>query len=365
MRRRFFVLLVLFLIFSTITGTVYAQTIQTYKCPGREGTPKKRSKHLELLKYAILADLAYTKRVTNQNVNLREICPMGTGSHDSYDVEIGRVPVEILNEASSRLKDTGKYKKEKWKIESNGNSVSCIKGETVMQRLTVAFRYVLSNDSLSLLAKVAIVGTMGFTAEEQIDFVKFTKNIIGVKGTNPLKIEQWNTSIQNLIGKSCIFDFAVKVSTLFFGRRFAGEIRKYKNKNYYSIVGHSLGGAVAQYVAQKKDLKTIVQKHNKNATFRAYSFNSIGVDSNTESSKHQSTITSVRVAGEILGAHESMFQRKQIGHFFRYGTISSARLPLPQKIKYQLQRHKIETVKQEICDCLADERRMFGYKFIK
>ena len=109
---------------------------------------------------------------------------------------------------------------------------------------------------------------------------------------------------------------------------------------------------MAQHVAQELDGETMIYKQRNDAAFRAYSFNSIGVQAKLGSVKRQIAINSVRVAGEILEKLQSQFKLKQTGRIVRYGTSSDG-------WQDGIRRHLIESVKKEICRCLADKKRKF------
>lgn len=369
--RHFYLLLIFLLPFVplTIIDTAYGQTMHPYNCPGLHGTPKQRTAHVDLLEHAELAHFAYTEILGWQTLDRSKVCPMGfLRQPPIFSIDVGAIPSKVLKKAT----DVIRKRNDSWAIDTYSDpktddkyvSVTCTTKQTFRERLAVAFRYVRSNDNLSLLAKAAIVGISGLTRTESIGIVELKNSqeetVLGLQGTNLLDIDKWNTSIQNLIetwknGNSCVFDFAVEVSTAFFGRGSADGFHEYQSKRY-GIVGHSLGGAVAQHVAQSVDIETKLRKHQEVAIFRAYSFNSIGVDARAGSAKPKNTIVSVWVAGEILEAMQEKVGRRQTGYLFRYGA-SSTRLPLWKRI----QRHKIQSVKKEICSCLEDGNREFEF----
>ena len=368
MRQQHIVVFLLLLTSSMIAVTARAETMRSYYCPGSSATLEERSRHIDLLKYAVLANSAY-KELGQTTFNLHRICPMGISAQiqDSV-IAIKSIPDNIINTVVDRVRETNSN----WIFDTYSDNdgekfFTCSTDQSVGERLLVAFRYVFDNEGLSFLMKAAIVGISGLTAEQKIGIVELEnatgEKIIAIQGTDLSSIDQWNSAIRSLIesqnqGSSCIFPFIVEVATHFFGKDVAGEIHEYRNKKHYNIVGHSLGGTVTQHVAQKRDLESIVRIHQKDATFRAYSFNSIGVDSKSEPVKHQNIITSVRVAGEILEQLQASVKRKQIGHIFRYGVLSD------QSSKVSgIRLHMMKSVKKKICDCLADSRRMFEYGY--
>lgn len=88
--------------------------------------------------------------------------------------------------------------------------------------------------------------------------------ITAIPGTNFTKMREIRTSFKDLNGSSCLFEFMAAIAEKFLS----------KEKNSYALAGHSLGGSVTQYVAQKLALKKTV------LPFQAYAFNAIGLDKN-------------------------------------------------------------------------------------
>ena len=266
------------------------------------------------------------------------------------EVEIRPISDDILMQAISSNRDSNKsWFVDLFTSDSKEKFVTCTTDRSVTERLAVAFRYAFNNDRLSLLMKFVIVGVSALSPTEEIEIVKLrnSKNdkILGIQGTDVFRHGQWRTTINKLIEEpsskvSCLFPLAVDIATEFFGGNFVKD--KFSKTHYYGIVGHSLGGAVAQHIAQELD----------DATFRVYSFNSIGVATKRGTITRQGAMNSVRVAGEILEQLQSKFKKRQIGHIVRYGTSSDG-------WQDGIRRHSIESVKKEICWCLADKERKF------
>lgn len=362
-----FILVVLFLTSSVISGTetAYPQTMRVYNCPGSNALPTQRSMHVEFFEQAVLAALAY-EPLGKMKYNLRKSCPMGIPKQvTDTEVEMGPVPNNVLMDAISRNRDSNRsWIVDLFTSDSEEKFVTCTTDRSVTERLAVAFRYAFNNDRLSLLMKFAILGVSALSPNEEIGIVELKNakddKILGIQGTDMFKHKQWRTTINKLLDEpsnkvSCLFPFAVDITTAFFGNSFVRD--KFSKARYYGIVGHSLGGAVAQHVAQDSDLATVIHKLRSDATFRVYSFNSIGVEVKQGSVTRQGTINSVRVAGEILEQLRSQFKRRQIGHIIRYGTFSDG-------LREGIRRHSIESVKEEICWCLTDKKRKFESGYI-
>ena len=352
----------------TIAAPAHPQTLMSYSCPGINADAKERRRHVDLLEYAALAEAAY-KDLGETTVSLQSICPMGI-SEQVQDtlIHIHRIPENILNKVAGEFRENNSnWKLDDYSDDTGEKFFTCTSTKTTAERLYVAFRYVLNNEGLSFFIKAAIVGIAGLTAKQEIGVVRLKNSkgetTIGVQGTDISSIDQWNTSVQNLIEsrdaeRSCLFPFVEDVVTHFFGKEFAGEYLEFRGKSKYSIVGHSLGGAVVQHVAKGNDLEGVVRGHHKDATFKAYSYNSIGVASGAELTGYQHNIVSVRVAGEILEQLERNVGRSQIGHIVRYG------IPLGRTTEESgIRLHKIKSVKEKICNCLTHDRHMFEYGY--
>lgn len=366
MHQKYLLAFALFWASLTITAPAHPQTLMPYSCPGTHADATERRKHVDLLEYAALAESAY-KDLGKTTVNLQSICPMGiSGKVQDIVIDIRRVPDNILNKLANEFRENNSgWKLDDYTDDTDEKFFTCTSTQTTAERLYVAFRYVLSNEGLSFFIKAAIVGVAGLTSKQEIGIVELKtskgETTIGVQGTDIFSIDQWNTSVQNLIeseDNGCLFPFVNDVVTYFFGKGFAGEYSEFRGKSEYSIVGHSLGGAVAQHVAKGNDLESVVRGHHKDATFKAYSYNSIGVASGAELAGYQHNIVSVRVAGEILEQLGRDVGRSQIGHIVRYG------VPLEQTTEESgIRLHKIKSVKEKICNCLTDVGQVFEYGY--
>ena len=368
MRRQNLLAFLLVLVSSLMVAPTHAQTMSGHYCPGSTATDKERSMHVDLLEYAVFAETAYNE-LGQTTINLHSTCPMGI-SEQTQDtvIDVRSIPANVISRAVDRIRETNSnWTFNEYTDKAGEKFFSCTVDQTTRERLVVALRYVLSNNDLSFSIKAAIVGASVMTATQEIGLVELEsangEKLVGIQGTELFSIDQWNTSIQNLIksqdsGNSCIFRFAVEVATYFFGNEVAGEISEYRNKNSYSIVGHSLGGAVAQHIAKKTDLEQIIKNHHKDATFKAFSFNSIGVVPDPETISHRRNIVSVRVAGEVLEQLQRTVGRSQIGHIYRYGILS-----VQQEGGNGIRLHRMKAVKNKICKCLTDSRDMFEYGY--
>ena len=302
------------------------------ECPGTS-----MHVHLELLEHAALADLAYGK------IGPHRFNPFGHCLNDARTQSPITLTVQSLKPLLSFLPDRQDYPAKILVDGSTGEEwITCNRKEPIRERLAIAFRFVLNNRKVSLLAKAAIVGG-AVQPREEIRVVRLRPEdsndmIYGVQGTDILRLlPQLSSSIWQLIKESCGFSLAIEVAERFFGMHKAREFR-------HVIVGHSLGGAVAQHVAMSPKF---APRHGGERLDAAYSFNSIGSAASTEI-LHPERIFSVRLAGELLEDDEANLGRLQIGQVYRYAVPP----PHMSGITHRIQRHKIWKVQEEICSCL-------------
>ena len=364
----------IFLFLLMVAGTSQALPLQTYNCPGSgasQNAPVTRDQHERLFEHAVLAELVY--RDQNQvPLDLHAKCPTGIVQREEIaTVTFYPVPRHIIDQAVSAIRRPEDQRRIEIYTDTNSGEdfIACTNAETFAQRIAVAFRYVRRNGRLSLFIKFLILGVTILTQKEELRILELQRDgrssqngdeiILGIQGTDFTSISQWNASIQNLINTSCVFDFAVEVATRFFGPTSVDQFGAYR----HGIVGHSLGGAVAQHVAQHTDLHSVIAGYRNGATFQAYSFNSIGVKCSTPDVPHQSRIRSVRIAGEVLEQMEPQFRRRQIGHIYRYDVPSSQSSTNQHSLPERIRLHKIDAVQDAICRCLGNSRERFEYRF--
>ena len=350
--RKYFSFVIVALIFQIgFSNMVYAQISENRRCPDSVD-------HATSLKYAAFAEMAY-ELPGNHDIDLRRYCPNSNMPNIESPIQIemqniSRENLDIieLNEEICPESSEGCIKTLKDSI-TNEEIFTCETQRDLTERIAISFSYVRNNERLSLLTKIIIVGVTSLTGNEEVRIMRLQpvgspidEYIIGVQGTDASRIiPMLNSSVMELIENSCTFELSVEVAKQFLNPCDNDN----NNVNDYTILGHSLGGAVAQYVKGQPDLESIVRECSNDAQFRAYSFNSIGVDRAERSQNGHANTYSVRVAGEFLEQLETEFNREQIGHIFRYGDRSQSELEL--SLGERLRRHKISTVRREICRC--------------
>lgn len=328
-------------------------------CRGPNAPASELKMHTELLTYAVLAEAAYAKK-SPWTPALPDSCTtVDIPSDITEPVDTLPISDHIVADATSAIYSDADFAGEQLVLESyvpEDNSetfLACTHDTAISERIAMAVRYAWERNKLSLLIKVAIVGFAPLTSTEELEIMELrsTQNerILGVQGTDVTRIiPQLTTSIHELMGNSCLFDLAVEISNAFFVPSMVNEF----HADHNAIVGHSLGGAVAQYVGRRLDLQESIRSFRNSAAFGAYSFNSVGLGDASGDAPHYANIHSVRVVGEILEGLEEEFETSQIGNEYRYEP-SERRYLLA--IREKINRHSIRRVQSEICRCLGGE----------
>ena len=174
----------------------------------------------------------------------------------------------------------------------------------------------------------------------------YPETVTAVPGTDFTKLQELQANWRGLRGDSCVFDFMVAV---------AGSVWAKTNEQYV-FAGHSLGGSVAQYVAQQ--LAPGGGQANGDGTvnrtnFQAYAFNAIGLDESRGA--NPKTLHSFYIKGDPvvgLGADKG---RIQGGHIVRYTPPSTT--SNWSKIKNLWEEatfkwHRLSAVQEGLCECM-------------
>ena len=161
---------------------------------------------------------------------------------------------------------------------------------------------------------------------------RYPETVTAIRGTRPDRLTNWRSTINRLLrGKSCVFDLMVKLSGHFMG----------VGRSSYAVTGHSLGGAVAQHVAQHYD------RERTSRRFRAFAFNALGTDAPADPAILQSFV----IDGDPVPAIGARIGQIQAGRSVRY---------VPPNTNYwrferpfaTLKRHMLPAVQQALCDCM-------------
>ena len=179
-------------------------------------------------------------------------------------------------------------------------------------------------------------------ADETLDAVTFQKNdvlsnnvfpqtVTAIRGTRPDRLSHWQASLQRFFGSSCVFDLMVKVA-----RGFMGE-----GHSHYAVTGHSLGGAVAQHVAQRLDGSSTAGR------FQAFAFNALGTDGQVD----HNVLQSFFIQADPIAAFGNFLSRVQAGRsmcFIPPNTDFWASEAPP----YWPERHSLHSVQRALCECM-------------
>ena len=146
--------------------------------------------------------------------------------------------------------------------------------------------------------------------------------------------KQINASIQDIIGASCAFDMAAILVRIGHEMFSADKL---------TVTGHSLGGAVAQFIAYDRAKDPYAYRIND---FGAFSFNAIGIKNPLDIVVRD--LISFHLEGDIVSELVGMvLGREQAGIDFRC-------IPPPS---FSEGRHGISEIQQALCLCLSGEGR--------
>ena len=154
--------------------------------------------------------------------------------------------------------------------------------------------------------------------------------------------EQIMASVNDLIGKSCVFPISADVVSYY---SYDPSI------SHLSVIGHSLGGAATQYVAKDR-ASTSGDYSSRNYTFKAYAFNAVGLDGTDAADLDLSILYNYYVKDEIVSWLGRYFDRKQIGNTFQYVPPPESDMWNPPGLKEAFRRHSLEVVQKSLCECM-------------
>ena len=169
---------------------------------------------------------------------------------------------------------------------------------------------------------------------------EFPEQVTAIRGTNPSRFSQWKASIQDALGQSCVFSLMARVVGDFIQDRGWG----------YAVTGHSLGGAVAQYIAQQ-----LATPSTARGNFSSFAFNAIGIDVGAGANPSPDILHSFFIEGDPVEALGRLtLGRAQGGRIVRYTPPEtdfwSGIAPLEN-----LERHELSSVQRALCDCMNGE----------
>ena len=163
----------------------------------------------------------------------------------------------------------------------------------------------------------------------------------------------WQRILPNLLHllndtNSCVFDMAAQIVALA-EDNWPGPVL---------VAGHSLGGSVAQYVAQNR----VLRNSQDPDPFTAYSFNGVGLAAPVP---HLPGLYSYQIAGEFVAQSEPWFSKQQGGNVIRYfpsrndwPIASSDWPPIIRPYELARKRHELSVVQDSLCECAQGRGRV-------
>ena len=342
-----------------LTAVVNAQM---EACPGDYSIAPP---HGTLLKYATYADVAYNGP-GHHRINFRDYCReedhAARGSDETITVR--DIPDNYIDAAKESLQSRNDgIEIEVYHYRALGKRYFvCDSAESVRFRLAANLSYVVRRDELPFFVDALIIISSFLENQEIEGAVEIERvggsgeHVLAIPGTEIHRLAQWNSSLQQLLSTSCTFDFVADVAERFFSDSCIVDELQTRE---HAVVGHSLGGAVAQYVGHSKTLGDIIKRRRNDAVFGVYSFNSIGMSSTTENRQHHETIYSVRIAGELFEPLGQRFQTRQIGNIVRYQMSEGGN---PRSPRYL---HSRAAVRERICECSYRDDSTGQFEFSK
>ncbi len=327
----------------TPLGLCYAQPKQ---CKDQLMESQFISYHENLYVNALIAEIAYSGSVPSDSCTISVDGNSKTIDLDTQDIKIIS-SAQILNDDMLVIVQNGlnqlgwNYNIHKYVGEDDIAYVGCgdpTAGPSLS--LYVSLEKVLrsstnsSNPIVSWLAKVGIrlgrellVGVeeeVGVTKLE-LDSAGTSDDVLTLRGTDFTRLAQVSSSLRDIVGDSCVFDVASLVV-------------KHDHVTD-SVIGHSLGGAIAQHTAKELNCGRTIDRD-----IMSYSYNGIGLDQTTPS---LSCLHSYNVEGEFAQDIGRAIGRSQAGNVTRF---------IPEdNWKWRqgpIERHKLETVREGICICM-------------
>ena len=165
--------------------------------------------------------------------------------------------------------------------------------------------------------------------------------IIAIQGTDRGRLKQILTNLKDLGSNgSCAFEFMAQVVDYYQSDR---------NRGRFAVTGHSLGGSVAQYVAQQCGGRTASNG------FESYAFNAIGL--RECDGPNPSNLHSFYIDGDILTDFGEIIGRDRGGRAIQYTPPPRRRgASTDEEVWWSdagaVKMHLLSTAKRGICNCM-------------
>ena len=220
------------------------------------------------------------------------------------------------------------------------------------------------SDIGAYLQVLPVIRSVDLPPSEELGIVKLTldsdpgresEELVAIRGTDFTRIPQIMASVNNLLGGSCVYEMAAVVISVIGENVATGR---------FSVVGHSLGGGAAQYVVEdhtRHRWRNPANRQHAHVTFRAYSYNAMGIDGSSKANLARSGLYSYIIDGEIISSLAEEFGRTQAGTIIRYlpppswprtGLLNVVGNALLGKAPERVRRHRLRAVWQGLCECI-------------
>ena len=178
------------------------------------------------------------------------------------------------------------------------------------------------------------IETVTLRKDNNLSDRSFPEQVTAIRGTRPDRLSQWSATVRQLLGDSCIFRLMARVSGHF----------AYESAWNYTVTGHSLGGAVAQYIAQQN------ATYGNSSNFRAFAFNAIGINVQVD----PKILQSFYIEGDPVPATGEIIGNVQAGLSMHYSPQDTDEWRIRTPFD-RLKRHMLSSVQQALCDCMNGE----------
>jgi len=225
----------------------------------RELSPTMRDSQRSLYQHALIAEAAYGRQIAGGNASdpPAECYDSTTGITTDYDgLGISTAVVLLPNIVSTEWQGlVDELQLRRYYNPNNGVTyLGCAKEHDI--DLAITWTDVLRSLGGDATARVVVLEVVLVVAagilpdDEQLGVTRLFRpepepltEWFAIQGTDLTQHQQLQSSVQDLLDGSCVFDFAAQV---------VNTLRRQAPSHLFSVVGHSLGGAAAQYIANKR-----------------------------------------------------------------------------------------------------------------
>ena len=328
-----------------------------------------------LYEYALIADAAYGKPISNscrvkadkQPIALPEYhqFPLLSEDHETEGHKI-KWKNQILEywrpDLFPKPNEMGQY------ISDDGITYITCSYDGITPQLALTwkkFQRTLENPDAPIeigirLKILPVISRLLLPPNEELGIIQLNRNppsedepeeLVAIRGTDFTKIPQIMASMYALLSGSCVYEMAASLVKFIGSSLSAGR---------FSVVGHSLGGGATQYIVQNH-----INRQNSNVTFSAYSFNAIGLATDSKrlstGNDRLASLYSYVIDGEIVSWFGEQLGRTQAGTIIRYlppdswpdtGVLTYIKNIIDWEQWESIRRHRLSTVQQGLCECL-------------